>query len=584
MSRFERIIDFFKENKKTYIIGIIWLFSVDIAQLILPRILGNMTDALRDSNLNNLILIKYASLILLTGIFTGVGRYFWRMYISGNSVKLEYKLRKDFFNHLLYLSPNYFYTNKTGDLMSHATNDISTVRRSLGISTIMLVDSLFIVIIALFMMIKTTSLKLTLITSITFPIILFITKYFGKIIYKRSRKVQNAFSTLTEKTQESYSGIRVIKAFSQEEYVFDDFKNINKDYYDKNLDLVKVSGFFTPSLNFVFSLSILFTILFGGTEVINGNISLGDFIAFNSYVAMLRWPVRSVGQITNNIQRGIASLDRLNEIFYEESEIIEKKNPIILDKIKGNIEFKNVFFQYPNTKNCLIKDVSFKLTPGNTLAIIGPTGSGKTTIANLLLRLYDYNSGLILIDNIDIKDLSLKQLRTNIAYVPQDNFLFSKSIKENISFSQDELLPMNKIVEASVNADLYDNIINFNEGFETILGERGVTLSGGQKQRTSIARAFAKDAPILILDDSLSAVDTKTEETILRNINSITKDKSTIIISHRISSIKNADQILFLDNGRIIESGTHEELLNLNGSYKKLHDKQQLDEDEKEAL
>ena len=578
MKSFKRLKNFFFLNKWTYIIGLIWLLSVDLLQLVSPKILELVTDAFQDKTIQSFDLIKYASIIVLTGIGIGVGRYFWRTYIIGNSRKLEYHLRKKLFKHLSTLSSNYFNHHKVGDLMSHATNDINSIRMALGFGVILLIDSLFIIALSLFMMIRTTNLKLTLIAVLNLPIIILLTRKFGALIYNRSKKVQMALSDLTETTQESFSGIRVIKSFVQEDLIKDEFYKVNDENFKKNLDLVKVSGSFRPLLQFIFSISLLITIFYGGREVILGNISLGAFIAFNSYLALLNGPTRTLGQVINVLQRGAASMDRLNAIFDEEPEIKEIEDPIDITEFKGNIEFRNVSFKYPSSKYKTLDKINFKINSGETLAIIGKAGSGKTSIINLLLRLYEINDGEIFIDNINIKDLSFKSLRENIGYVPQDNFLFSETIEENITFAFDEKLDIERVHQAAKNAEVYDNIVEFPMGFDTVMGERGVTLSGGQKQRTSIARALIKEPSILILDDSLSAVDTATEENILDNLSKMDNRETKIIVSHRISTIQDADEIIVLEDGVVEERGTHEELLNLNGQYRDLYEKQLLEE------
>lgn len=577
MEAFKRLKGFFLENKWTYIIGLFWLLTVDLIQLLVPRILGNLTDDFQNNVLNMNQVLKYAFYIILTGLIIGFGRYFWRIYIIGNSRKLEYYLRKKLFNHLLTLSPNYFNTHQTGDLMSHATNDINAIRMAMGFGIIMMIDSVFLIILSLFMMVRTTSLKLTIIAIINLPAIIFLTRRFGSLIYERSRIVQGAFSDLTEVSQESFAGMRVIKSFVQEDLVSDNFYEINQDNLDKNLQLVKISGSFRPLLQFVFSISLFITIFFAGKEVIRGNISLGSFIAFYTYLGLLNWPTRALGQVINVLQRGIASMDRINLILDEEAEIVEI-DQAITDNIRGNIEFKNVSFKYPSSDYYALSNINFTLRKGETLAILGRTGSGKSTIADLLLRMYDIEEGSILIDNHNIKDFQLKTLRESIGYVPQDNFLFSQTIKENIAFAFDNEPEDEKVIKAAKMAEVYNNIIDFPESFNTVLGERGVTLSGGQRQRSSIARALIKEPSILILDDSLSAVDTETEENILNNLDSIKSKTTTIIISHRVSTIQDADEIIFLDNGQIVERGKHEELLQLNGFYKDLYEKQLLEE------
>lgn len=578
MKSFGRLKDFFKEHKWSYVLGIAWLLLVDAMQLIVPQIMGSLIDAFQDNLLDRSGILRYCIYIMVTGLLIGAGRYFWRIYINGNSRKLEYYLRKTLFEHLLTLSPNYFNHHKTGDLMSHATNDINAIRMSMGFGLIMSVDALFLISFSLFMMVRTTNLTLTAFALFNLPIIFLVTRKFGNLIYGRSRRVQEAFSELTEVTQESFAGIRVIKSFVQEDLVGDNFTMVNDDNLRKNLSLVKVSGSFRPLLEFLSALSLLATLYLGGRMVILGRISLGNFVAFTSYLGLLNWPVRAVGMLINVFQRGAASMDRINKILDEEPEIKDAENPIFPDDIKGRIEFRRVTFKYQGSKYPALEDINFTVEAGKTLAIVGRTGSGKTTIVNLLLRLYDIDKGEILIDGINIKDLSLKALRENIGYVPQDNFLFSRTIAENIAFAFDEEPAFDEIVKASQLAQVYDNIMDFPDKFDTILGERGVTLSGGQKQRTSIARAVIKKPPILILDDSLSAVDTETEEKIISNIKDITRNTTTIIIAHRISTIKHADEILFLEEGRIVERGNHEELLALKGQYSDLYEKQLLEE------
>ncbi|QQY78792.1 ATP-binding cassette subfamily B protein [Keratinibaculum paraultunense] len=578
MKAFSTLNDFFKEHKLNYIIGIIWLILIDGVQIVVPQILRKVTNLLQYGQLTSQELIKYIILILLTGLAIAIGRYFWRVYIFGTSRKLEYHLRDMLFNHLLTLSTNYFNIHTTGDLMAHATNDINAVRASLGQGIVMLVDAIFLTIMSIIMMAKTTNIKLTTITLLTLPFITIIVGKFGKIIHKRFRLVQEAFSNLTDITRENFSGIRVIKSFVQEESAFKKFTQANEYNLNKNMELVKVSGIFHPLVQFISSLSFLVVIVYGSKLVMLDTISLGDFIAFNNYLGLLIWPMMAVGFVINIIQRGIASMERINNILNEKPEIVDFPNAIPLAKVKGKIEYKNVYFKYPNSQSYALKNINFTVKEGNTLAIVGRTGSGKTTIVNLLLRLYDIDKGSILLDNIDIRNIQIKSLRENISYVPQDNFLFSSTIRDNIGFAFDKEISEEQIIYASKIAEVYDDIMELPDGFDTVLGERGVTLSGGQKQRVAIARAIVKDAPILILDDSLSSVDTQTEERILNNLKNVMSKKTTIIISHRISTVKNADQIIVLDEGEIIERGNHESLLEIDGLYKYLHEKQLLEE------
>ena len=578
MKNFIKLKDFFKEHKWNYIFGILALLIIDSIQLLIPQILRKVTDLLEAGLLDLKGLLKYSLLILMTGFLIAAGRYIWRIYIFGTSRKMEHYLRNMFFEHLLTLSPNYYNTHKTGDLMAHATNDINAVRQASGQGIMMAVDATFLIILSMIMMAKTTNIKLTLVALATLPFITVTVNKFGKVIYKRFTSVQEAFSDLTDTTQENFAGIRVIKSFVQEDLALDEFTRVNEENLDKNLALVKVSGIFHPLVQFVSSLSFLIVIIYGGRLVMLDTITLGDFIAFNNYLGLLIWPMMAVGWVVNVIQRGVASMERLNAILDEKAEIIDRENPIPLNSPRGKIEFRNVEFQYSGTKDSVLKDNNFTIEEGKTLAIVGRTGSGKTTLVNLLLRLYDIEKGEIFLDNINIKDIKIKDLRENIAYVPQDNFLFSTTIKNNIGFAFDEEISDDEAIKAAKAAEVYNNIIEFPNSFNTVLGERGVTLSGGQKQRVSIARALAKDAPILILDDSLSSVDTETEEKILNNLEELANRKTTIIISHRISTIQNADEIIVIDNGHIVERGTHDILVKNDGLYNYLYEKQLLEE------
>lgn len=578
MKAFKTLKNFFIKHKWDYIIGVIWLILVDIVQLILPQVLKEVTDLLQIGQLTYKDLVKYAIYIIIIGAFIGLGRYFWRIYIQGTSRQLEYHLRNKLFYHLETLSTNYFNTHKTGDLMALATNDINAVRMALGPGLVMIVDSLFITISAFIMMLKTTSVKLTLISLITLPFITLIVGKFGKLIHKRFLTVQEAFSSLTDTTQESFAGVRVVKSFVQEDNEIEKFTEVNQNNLDKNLDLVKVSGTFFPLVQFMASISFLIVLWYGGTLVLKNEISLGDFVAFNTYLGLLIWPMMAIGFVINLMQRGKASMERINDILDEKPEILDDENAIEIDNVSGNVKFENVSFKYPNSNKYALKNINFSIPNGKTLAVVGKTGSGKTTIANILLRLYDIDEGKILIDNTDIKSITLSSLRENIGYVPQENFLFSSTIKDNIAFAFEDSVPEEKVIKAAKYAEVYDNIMSFPEQFNTVLGERGVTLSGGQKQRISIARALIKKPPILILDDSLSSVDTETEDQILKNLDEITKNKTTIIIAHRISTVENADEIIVIDDGEIIERGTHSQLLELNGLYRDIYDKQLLEE------
>lgn len=581
MKILENLKDFIKENKFRYIIGIILLIIVDIIQLLLPQIIRSATNLLEAGELTMDSLVIHSLLIVLIGLLMAAGRYSWRIYLYGTSRNLEFYLRNKLFNHLLTLSPDFYNNTKTGDLMAHATNDINAVRMTFGHGVMMVIDAVVLTILTIFSMAKTTNIKFTIIALTSLPFISIFGRKFSQVIHRKSKKVQEAFSNLSNQTQESFSGIRVIKSFVQEKLVIDKFLDVNKDNLDKNLSLAITSGLFHPLIQFISSISFFILLLYGGRQVIYENIQLGDFVAFTNYLNTLIWPMMAIGWVINLVQRGFASLERINTILNTKPSIVDLENSVDINSIKGKIEFKNLSFKYNNTNKDALHNINFTIDRNETLAIIGRTGSGKSTIIKLLLRLYDDYDGEILIDNINIKDFTIESLRNNIAYIPQDNFLFSRSIKDNIEFSlEDNNDNIVKVHEAAKFAEVYDNIIAFPEGFDTILGERGVTLSGGQKQRVSIARAIIKNAKILIFDDSFSSVDTNTEEKILNNIANLKNRKTNIIISHRISTIKNADKILVVDDGEIIQFGNHESLLNeTNGFYSYLYEKQLLEDE-----
>lgn len=572
------LLKYFRKYKVQYILGILFLLFIDIVQLYIPQILKYFANDYQRGVLTMASATKYAILTIVTGLMVAVARYFWRNFIIGNSMRVDYDLRKDFFWKLTSLSQNFFNTHKTGDLMSLATNDINAVRMTLGQGIIMFIDSTFLLILNLVMMIKTTNVLFASKVLFTIPLIILIVMRFGGVIHSRFKAVQAQYGKITDRAQENFSGIRIIKAFGQEEENAKLFREENQNYYDKNIELAKLQSFFNPFIHVLSNISYMLLLFFGAKEVMAGTMLLGDFIAFNAYLGLMMWPARALGMVIVFMQRGAASMDRLTNIFRTEPEIVDREGAIELDEIKGNIEFKNVSFKYAPELPYALKDISFKIEPGKTLAILGRTGSGKSSIVNVLLRLYDINEGEILVDGHEVKDVTLNSLRENISYVPQDDFLFSKTVKENIEFHYEHELDDEMIEKYAKIAGVYDDIIEFKDGFDTILGERGVTLSGGQKQRVSIARALAKEKNVLIMDDSLSAVDTQTEEEILKNLNTDEADVSKIIISHRVSTIKDADEILFIEDGAIVERGTHDELVSLGGRYNKLYEDQLLEQ------
>ncbi|MGB4645280.1 MAG: ABC transporter ATP-binding protein [Dictyoglomaceae bacterium] len=569
------IKNYLLEYKWKYILGAIFLLLSDIFQVISPKVLGWGIDSLNKGAItfNNLLLILLSliSLAILTAIF----RYFWRTRILATARRIEAKIREKFFIHLQTLSLNYFNYHKTGDLMALATNDLGAVREMFAFGLVMLLDTIFLGTLSILSLLI-ISPKLTLYTIIPLPLITLTITLFGRVTHKRFKAVQEGFADLTDKTEETIAGIRVVKAYVQEEEELQNFLKKAKELLKRNISLAKAWGFMFPSIEFLAGFSILLVFFFGSIEVIRGEISLGDFIAFNSYLGLLIWPMNALGQVVNNFQRGKASLERLNEVFDEMPDIKDTPKAIKKDNLVGEIVFKNVYFKYPSSSIWNLEDISFEVKPGKFLGITGPVGSGKTSLVSLIPRLFDIQKGDIFIDNIPIKNLSLYSLRKNIGFVPQDSFLFSDSIANNIRFgnsnlSDEEVLEIIKIVA------LEEDLKEFPQGIYTIVGERGVTLSGGQKQRIALARALAIDPPIIILDDALSAVDAHTEKQILSNIMGLRKNKSFIVIAQRLSVIQEADEILVLKNGKITERGNHTALMKLKGFYAGLYEQQKLE-------
>ncbi len=579
MKHFFTLKNFFIKHKWRYLIGIVWLFGVDLSQLTIPKILGSFTDDIKNGTISSKDMLLYMGSILIIAFFIFLFRYLWRMSIMGTARYLEYKLRSDLFTHLQKLSTNYFNHHKTGDLMAHATNDINAVRMAAGPGIVMIFDTIILLSATIFMMVQTISLKLTIVALLPLPFMTLLTNQFGKMIHKRFHKAQDSFSKLTDKIQENFSGIRVIKSFVQEDEEIEKFTNANQDYVDKNMHVVRIQAIFHPIVQFISGISLLIVLAYGGALVINREITLGDFVAFNSYIGLLTWPMMAIGWVMNILQRGSASMARLNKIFHTTPEIINDSAIVNwnLTKVIGEVEINNLSFSYPGQTQDALSNITIRVPKGKTLAIVGKTGAGKTTLVNLLIRLFDSKKGAIKIDGHDIQEYPLEVLRRDIGYVPQDNFLFSTTIKENIGFGIDSYT-MEEVEQAAKDAQILENIKDFPSQFDTMVGERGISLSGGQKQRVSIARALIKNPSILILDDSLSAVDTKTEEAILNRFRHIMKNRTSIIISHRISTIKDANEIIFIEDGKIIERGTHQELLDLQGAYYNLYQKQLLEE------
>ncbi|ADL08382.1 ABC transporter ATP-binding protein [Thermosediminibacter oceani] len=575
MRNFLALRDFFYRYKGMYAVGVLWLVVVDFLQIIYPRLLGETADAINRGTFNRDFAVRYVSALILIAFAIALLRYLWRMYLLGSSRKIEYELRNKLYAHLQTLSLTYFQHHKTGDIMAHATNDIQAVRQALGMGIVLAVDAAFMTLAAIFMMGKTISWELTLFALLPLPFLVFTVTRFGAMIHNRFKAVQEAFSKLTECTQENFAGIRVIKSFVQEEKEMEKFSRICRYNMETNMQLVKIWGMFFPLIELISGLSLLIVIWYGGKLTMYGRISVGDFVAFISYLGLLTWPTIAIGWLINLIQRGAASMERINAILQEKPEVLDGPDTLPVDDLRGEIEIKNLTFTYPGAQKPSVSDISLRVPAGGSLAIVGAVGSGKSTIASLLLRLYPVPPDTVYIDGIDINRIPLKTLREKVGYVPQDTFLFATSVRENIAFSgeySDE-----EIVDAAKMAGIHEDILALPEQYETLLGERGVNLSGGQKQRISIARALIKNPRIIILDDCLSAVDAATEEKILVNLKRFCRGRTSILISHRISTVMHADEIIVLDGGKIVERGTHEELLEIKGIYYNLYQKQLLE-------
>ena len=582
MEALKHLNKYFWKYRYRFVLGLLFVFVSNVFGLYPPIYIGEVLNLISDSLSQNknsdatsqTILEKqlayYAFLVLLFAVFRGLFMFFMRQTLIVMSRMIEYDLKNEIYDHYQKLSLSFYKRNKTGDLMNRISDDVSKVRMYLG-PAILYSTSLFISISLIIPKMISVSPKLTLYALSPLPILVLAIYKVSSIMNVKSEIVQKQLSKLSSVSQETFSGIRVIKSYAQEKYRANQFVDAADDYKRKSLDLVKVNALFFPLMILLIGLSTLFTIYIGGLEAIAGNIQVGDIATFVIYVNMLTWPVASLGWVTSIVQRAAASQQRINEFLKERPEIVY--STVNSKIISGNLSFTNVSFVYPDTGIKALDNLTFELKEGQTLGVIGKIGSGKSTLAELLCRLIDPTSGSIKFGNDKLAALNLQQLRSHIGYVPQESFLFSDTIFNNIAFGHKNATEL-QVLDAAKSALIYDNIMTFKQNFNTVVGERGVTLSGGQKQRVSIARAFIRNPKFLLFDDCLSAVDTETEELILQNIKKQSLNKTTIIISHRASSLKHAHQIIVLDKGAIIEQGSHTELLNLDGEYASVYKKQ----------
>lgn len=556
-----------------YLFGIVALIIIDLLQLIVPRVLKRAIDGLATGLAGVSELGFYFLIIMLLALGIAIGRFFWRYLLIGSSRKIERLLRTDLYGHLLTLDFSYFDTHKTGDLMAHAVNDINAVRMALGFGFIILIDVFILGVASLLMMIN-ISPQLTMYALIPFPLIAFFSTKFGRLIHHRFEKVQEAFALLTERVRENLSGIRVVKLFAQEKAEIDKFNGLSQEYVQKNKHLIRIWSMFFPSIIFLGMIGQAIVVLLGGRYVIFGKISIGSFVAFIVYLQILVWPMMAIGWTINLFQRGSASQRRLNRIFNERPKIKEGK--IEIERLNGEIEFRNVTFIYQDKDIPALSDINIHIEPKEFIGLTGPIASGKTSLVNLILRLYEPQKGEILLDTKDIKELKIRSIRQNIAYVPQDSFLFSDTVRNNIILGREDAKD-DEIERVARTAQIYDEVTQFPKGFDTLIGERGVTLSGGQKQRLALARALLLNRPILILDDALSSVDAETELKILESLKSDLRSRTAIVISHRVFALQEADRIFVLDNGRVCEEGKHEDLIKAKGLYSEIYRRQQIE-------
>ena len=653
LSKLSRLVASAKKYRVRLTLGVVCVTLSNLAATVSPLVLKHAIDSL-STFISEERLLYFGALIVLFAVLEGVFLFLMRRIMIGASRLMEYDLRNDLFAHLLGLSRRYYQNHRTGDIMSRATNDLNAVRMMLGPGIMYSVNTVIRLAIVLFLMLR-INVPLTLFALISIPAVAFAVRYFGKVIHHRFEKIQETFSEISERVQENLSGVRVIRAFTQEESEIGEFKRLNQEYIQKNLQLIRVWGLFYPVLGFLLGLGGVFVLWYGGREVIGGRMTLGEFVAFNAYLGMLTWPMIALGWVINIVERGSASAGRMNQIFDFPAEIFDesvrvrvtesvpvkipsigggeglrslhrsdrvglvpggqtppqrlRRSPLpggdlawssgrqppalgdvgateatgfasegteALPSIQGEIEIRNLSFAYNGQP--VLKNINLRIPLGATYAIVGETGSGKSTLVSLLARVHDVTDGEIFIDGVPLRKYSLHALRSSLGYVPQETFLFSEKISENISFGVDQA-SVSQIQEAARLANILQDVEEFPKQFDTMIGERGITLSGGQQQRTAIARALIRNPRILVLDDALSSVDTATEERILSHLKVVMSDRTSILISHRVSTVKFADQIIVLKGGEIVERGTHEELVGRDGYYADLYQKQLLEEE-----
>ena len=573
-----KLVPYLRRYWRRFAFGSVFLVLATGIQLLSPWILKNAIDDLT-LDVTRAKLGLYAGLLVSVAIAGGICRFLMRRIIIGASRGIEYDLRNDFFARLQRLPLGYFHGHRTGDLMSRATNDLNAVRMMAGPAIMYSATTSIVLVVSVGLMLS-LSVRLTLLALIPLPFVSVAVKAFGSAIYRKSEQIQAQLARLSAVAQETLAGVRVVRAYGREDVEIERFRKSNAEYLNRSRSIVQLQALFYPSMAFFLGLSSVIVLWLGSREVIQERMTVGEFVAFNAYLVMLSWPMIAFGWVTNMLQRGMAAWSRMLEVIETEPTIADPgPHPAFASPrdLTGRIEFRNLTFAYNG--HLVLKGISATVEPGETLALVGPIGSGKSTLVDLLPRLFDPPPGMVLIDGVDVREIPLRVLRGAIGYVPQEPFLFSETIAENVAFGAfpDGADRRGAVEQAVAVAQLDRDIEDFPKGFDTAVGERGITLSGGQKQRAALARALLTDPRILILDDALSAVDTQTEEAILSRLGDVMRQRTSIIVSHRISTVQSADQILVIDAGRVVERGTHQELLAHDGLYAGLHRKQQLE-------
>lgn len=563
-----------RQHRTRLAVGFLCILLTNAFMLAAPWVTKYAVDSLSES-VTRQKLVWYASLIIGLAILRSTFQFFMRRLIIGVSRDIEYTFRNDLFAHLETLPMSFYQKNKTGELMSRATNDLSNVRNLVGPAIMYMSNTVITAVFAVALMLR-INWQLTFVALLPLPVVSFSVRYFGKKIHDLTEESQAMLADLSARVQESLAGIRVVKAFVQERHEVSEFNRMNQTLIAKNRQLIRVASVFYPTMELMFGIAVVIVLWFGGRQVVQGAISIGDFVAFTLYLAMLTWPMIAFGWVVNLLERGRASMERLNYMFDAPSEINDDAGVVPDFKVEGSIEFRRLNFQYNGTPT--LRNISLSIPRGKTVAIVGATGAGKSTLVQLIPRLYNAPPNSLFIDGVPIERVPLETLRRSIGYIPQDTFLFGETVRENIAFGVESATDA-QVQRAAEVSNIAGDVEGFPKKFETMVGERGITLSGGQKQRAAISRAVIRDPKILILDDALSSVDTYTEEQILNELKGVMRGRTSILISHRVSTVKEADEIIVLDHGEIVERGTHNELLEREGYYAELHRRQLLEEE-----